>query len=165
MELVLTPWSPGFCSLGKPVHFHKGQTWCAELPQTLGMQHDQRDPVQCYQTAWLAPLPQGSHNMQQPLGLGKAKKAQITLVLLSLILLSGKGEAEQTLVSLSETRDGLLRKCSTITSLKEFGTSPLQQCRLPSAPKLDWQIPPGLFLPGRLSTPSINPESHVLDIN
>lgn len=93
------------------------------------------------------------------------QKAQMMLVLLSLIFLSGKGESEQTLVSLSEIRDGLLRKHSTITSLKEFGTSPLQQCHLPSAPKLDWQIPPGIFLPGRLSTPSINPESHVLDIN
>lgn len=86
-------------------------------------------------------------------------------VLLTLILLWGKGEAEQTLVSLTETRDGLLRKCSTITSLKEFGSSPLQLCHLPSAPKLDWQIPPGLFQSGRLPTPSIDPESHILNIN
>lgn len=78
------------------------------------------------------------------------------LVLLSLILLLGKEEAEQTLVSLSETRDDLLRKSSTITSLKEVGTSPLQQCRLPSAPKLDKQIPPGLFPPGRVSVYSIH---------
>lgn len=34
------------------------------------------------------------------------------LVLLGLILLPGKEEAEQTLVSLSETRDDLLRKRS-----------------------------------------------------
>lgn len=48
MQLVLTPWSPGFCSLGKRVPFHNGQTWCAQLPQSPGMQHNQRDPVQCY---------------------------------------------------------------------------------------------------------------------
>lgn len=47
------------------------------------------------------------------------------LVLLSLMLLPGKEEAEQILVSLSETRDDLLRKCPTITSLNEVGTLPL----------------------------------------
>lgn len=73
------------------------------------------------------------------------------LVLLTQILLPGKEEAEQTLVSLSETRDDLLRKCPTITPLKKAGTSPLQQCLLQSAPKLDKQIPPGLVPPGRVS--------------
>jgi len=78
------------------------------------------------------------------------------MVLLSLILLPGNEEAEQTLVSLSGTRDDLLRKCSTIGALKEVGTSPLPHCRLPSAPKLDKQIPPGLFPPGRVSVYSIH---------
>lgn len=36
----------------KALPFHNGQVSCAQLPQTLGMQHNQRGPVQCYQTAW-----------------------------------------------------------------------------------------------------------------
>lgn len=49
------------------------------------------------------------------------------LVLLSQTLLPGKEEAEQTLVSSSETRGDLLRKCPTITPLKNVDTLSLQQ--------------------------------------